>query len=240
MNRNIDELRTLMSISANASESEIMEAFDSIADYLKNYCVIKAKDGEYRILDFEFYFFNQNHQDITTHPRNSEALCWYINDFGGIDLNFKSEIKINKDPIKNKGFEIYSYKYILSKDSYSYFGGVLIRQIQRLSDKVIFDGPLKVAELFRTFNASHQLQNIPILIIAPESLEKLEFTSLKRHNLLGSHKDITKKVDYNLQSCFEKVDDSERADLINSLQKILDKESTNHYYRYCWTGLKAK
>ena len=59
MNRNIDELRTLMSISANASESKIMEAFDSIADYLKNYCVIKAKDGEYRILDFEFYFFNQ-------------------------------------------------------------------------------------------------------------------------------------------------------------------------------------
>ena len=119
MNRNIDKLRTLMSISANASESKIMEAFDSIADYLKNYCVIKAKDGEYRILDFEFYFFNQNHQDITTHPRNSEALCWYINDFGGIDLNFKSEIKINKDPIKKKGFEIYSYKYILSKDSYS-------------------------------------------------------------------------------------------------------------------------
>ena len=240
MNRNIDELRTLMSISANASESQIMEAFDSIADYIKNYCVIKAKDGEYRILDFEFYFFNQNHQDITTHPRNSEALCWYINDFGGIDLNFKSEIKINKDPIKKEGIEIYSYKYILSKDSYSYFGGVLIRQIQRLSDKVIFDGPLKVAELFRTFNASHQLQDIPILIIAPESLEKLEFANLKRHNLLGSHKDITKKVDYNLQSCFEKVDDSERADLINSLQKILDKESTNHYYRYCWTGLKAK
>ena len=239
MNRNIDELRTLMSISANASESEIMEAFDSIADYLKNYCVIKAKDEEYRILDFEFYFFNQNHQDITTHPRNSEALCWYINDFGGIDLNFKSEIKIN-DPIKKKGIEIYSYKYILPKDSDSYFGGVLIRQIQRLSDKVIFDGPLKVAELFRTFNASHQLQDIPILIIEPQSMEKLEFASHKRHNILGSHKDITKKVDYNLQSCFEKVDDSERADLINNLQKILDKESTNHYYRYCWTGLKAK
>ena len=238
MNRNIDELRTLMSISANASESEIMEAFDSIADYLKNYCVIKAKDGEYRILDFEFYFFNQNHQDITTHPRNSEALCWYINDFGGIDLNFKSEIKINKDPIKKEGIEIYSYKYILSEDSY--FGGILIRQIQRLSDKVIFDGPLKVAELFRTFNASHQLQDIPILIIAPELLEKLEFASPQRHNILGSHKDITKKVDYNLQSCFEKVDGSKRADLIESFQNIHDEESTNRCYRYCWAGFKAK
>lgn len=238
MNKSIENLRTLMSISANATEEEIKDTFKSIANYLKNYCVIKAKDGEYRILDFEFYFFNQNHQDITTHPRNSEALCWYINDFGGIDLNFKSEIKINKDPIKKEGIEIYSYKYILSKDSY--FGGILIRQIQRLSDKVIFDGPLKVAELFRTFNASHQLQDIPILIIATESLEKLEFASLKRHNLLGSHKDITKKVDYNLQSCFEKVDDSERSDLIDSIQNILDKESTNHCYRYCWAGFKAK
>ena len=238
MNRNIDELRTLMSISANASESEIMEAFDSIADYLKNYCVIKTKDEKYRILDFEFYFFNQNHQDITTHPRNSEALCWYINDFGGIDLNFESKVEVNNEPMVKKCFKTYSCRYKLSSDSY--FGGILIRQIQRLSDKVIFDGPLKVAELFRTFNARHQLQDIPILIIAPESLEKLEFASLKRHNLLGSHKDITKKVDYNLQSCFEKVDDSERLDLIDSIQNILDKESTNHCYRYCWAGFKAK
>jgi hypothetical protein len=240
MNRNIDELRTLMSISANASESKIMEAFDSIADYLKNYCVIKAKekDGEYRILDFEFYFFNKNHQDITTHPRNSEALCWYINDFGGIDLNFESKVEVNNEPMVKKGFKTYSCRYKLSSDSY--FGGILIRQIQRLSDKVIFDGPLKVAELFRTFNASHQLQDIPILIIAPELLEKLEFASPQRHNILGSHKDITKKVDYNLQSCFEKVEDSRKENLINSLQKILDKESKNHSYRYCWAGLKAK
>ena len=238
MNRNIDELRKLMSISANASESEIMEAFDSVADYLKNYCVIKAKDGEYRILDFEFYFINQNHQDITTHPRNSEALCWYINDFGGIDLNFESKVEVNNEPMVKKGFKTYSCRYKLSSDSY--FGGILIRQIQRLSDKVIFDGPLKVAELFRTFNASHQLQDIPILIIYPESLEKLEFASPQRHNILGSHKDITKKVDYNLQSCFEKVDDSERSDLIDSIQNILDKESTNHCYRYCWAGFKAK
>ena len=238
MNRNIDELRTLMSISANASESKIMEAFDSIADYLKNYCVIKTKDEKYRILDFEFYFFNQNHQDITTHPRNSEALCWYINDFGGIDLNFESKVEVNNEPMVKKGFKTYSCRYKLSSDSY--FGGILIRQIQRLSDKVIFDGPLKVAELFRTFNASHQLQDVPILIIAPELLEKLEFASPQRHNILGSHKDITKKVDYNLQSCFEKVEDSKKENLINSLQKILDKESKNHSYRYCWAGLKAK
>ena len=153
-------------------------------------------------------------------------------------MNFESKVEVNNEPMVKKGFKTYSCRYKLSSDSY--FGGILIRQIQRLSDKVIFDGPLKVAELFRTLNASHQLQDIPILIIAPESLEKLEFASPQRHNILGSHKDITKKVDYNLQSCFEKVEDSKKENLINSLQKILDKESTNHCYRYCWAGLKAK
>ena len=44
MNRNIDELRTLMSISANATEEEIKDTFKSIANYLKNYSVIKTKD----------------------------------------------------------------------------------------------------------------------------------------------------------------------------------------------------
>lgn len=238
MNKTIEDLRTLMSISSNATEEEIKEAFKSIANYLKNYCVIKTKDEKYRILDFEFYYFNQNHQDIMTHPRISEALCWYINDFGGIDLNFESKIEVNNEPMVKKGFKTYSCRYKLSSNSY--FGGILIRQIQRLSDKIIFDGPLKVAELFRTLNASYQLQNTPILIIDPESLEKLEFESFQRHNILGSHKDITKKVEYNLQSCFEKVDDSKRADLINSFQNILGKESTSHCYRYCWAGLKAK
>ena len=133
----------------------------------------------------------------------------------------------------------HSYKYILSEDSY--FGGILIRQIQRLSDKVIFDSPLKVAELFRTFNASHQLQNIPILIIAPESLETLEFTCPIRHNILGSHKNIEKKVEYNLKACFEEVDESKKESLIKNLQDILsDKESKNHSYRYCWAAPKAK
>ena len=153
-------------------------------------------------------------------------------------MNFESKVEVNNEPMVKKGFKTYSCRYKLSSDSY--FGGILIRQIQRLSDKVIFDGPLKVAELFRTFNASHQLQDIPILIIDPESLEKLEFASPQRHNILGSHKDITKKVDYNLQSCFEKVDGSKRADLIESFQNIHDEESTNRCYRYCWAGFKVK
>jgi hypothetical protein len=43
--------------------------------------------------EIEFYFYNKNHRDIITHPRESKPLCWYVNDFGGIDLNFASCIK---------------------------------------------------------------------------------------------------------------------------------------------------
>lgn len=85
------------------------------------------------------------------------------------------------------------------------------------------------------------MQNIPILIMAPESLEKLEFTCPVRHNILGSHNNIEKKVEYNLKACFEEVDESKKESLIKNLQDILsDKESKNHSYRYCWAAPKAK
>ena len=51
MDKTIDELRTLMSIPANATEEVIKDRFKSIANYIKNYCVIKTKDEKYRILD---------------------------------------------------------------------------------------------------------------------------------------------------------------------------------------------
>ena len=89
----IDEFRNKMCIPADASKDYIMKTFEDIADVLKNECVIKYGNEEYRILDFEFYFFNKNHQDISVHPRNSKALSWYINEFGGIDLNFESSIE---------------------------------------------------------------------------------------------------------------------------------------------------
>jgi hypothetical protein len=74
-----------------------------------------------------------------------------------------------------------------------------------------------------------------------ESLENIDFTSPVRHNILGSHKNIEKKVEYNLKSCFEEVDESKKESLIKNLQDILsDEESKNHSYRYCWAAPKAK
>jgi hypothetical protein len=223
----IEELKSLMRIPADASKEIIMQIFERIAGVLKNRCVIKYKNDEYRILDFEFYFYNKNHQDISVHPRNSDALCWYINDFGGIDLNFES--KINKTRVVKNGK--CSYKYELTDESY--FGGILIRQIQRLSDNVIFDGPWKVADLFRILDATSQIQSNPVLVVrkmSPKEMPQIEFNEPeKRYNLLGSKKDPKAKADYNLQECFTDVSESLKLKLETELAAFAESP-----YRYCY------
>jgi hypothetical protein len=221
----IEELRYKMRIPSDASRDHIEQTFAEIAEVLKSDCVIKFENEDYRILDFEFYFYNKNHKDISVHPRNSEALCWYINDFGGIDLNFES--KIEKKVVK-KG-KTWSFKYELTDDSY--FGGILIRQIQRLSDKMVFDGPWKVADLFRIIDATSQRQNNPVLEM--KRLDSIEFKEPQpRYNLLGSLKGNPKaKADYNLQECFMVVPDSKKQELETELAWF-----TECKYRYCWVS----
>jgi hypothetical protein len=218
----IEELKSLMCISADASKETIMQTFERIAEILANSCVIKYQNDEYRILDFEFYYYNKNHQDISVHPRNSEPLCWYINDFGGIDLNFESKIS-KKVVMKN---DKWSYKYELTDESY--FGGILLRQLQRESDKVIFDGPWKVADLFRLMDATSQSQDNPILYIEEQSLHYPKETK-KRYNLLGNKKDPKAKADYNLQECFTDVPESLKLTLETELASFADSP-----YRYCY------
>lgn len=213
----IEELKSLMCIPVNASKESVAQIFKRIAEVLKNDCVIKFQDNKYRILDFEFYYYSKNHQDISVHPRNSEALCWYINDFGGIDLNFES--KVNMVFVENGKKK--SYKYKLTDDSY--FGGILIRQIMRLSDNMVYDGPWKVADLFRLFDATSHKQNNPIIIMEKKKLPPIGFRQPeKRHNLLGSKKDPKAKADYNIQECFTDVSDALRLTLETELAAFAD------------------
>lgn len=236
LNMNIDNLRNLMCIRADADSNQINRAFDQIAECLKERCVIKFEDKEYRILDFEFYYYNTNHRDITVHPRNAEALTWYINDFGGIDLNFKSDIEKVEVKKTKKNNTYVTYKYKLKGSPF--FGGILIRRIQRIDDKCIFDGPLKVSELFRIFNATSQDQNLPTLEISQSRLEPIVFKKCLRYNILGSHKGlsdeekISKKVDYNISQCFTEVNPDLKCKLKEELKGFKDR-----LYRYCWEEL---
>ena len=217
----IEELKELMCIPADADKTTIKKHFEGIVEILKNDCVIQYEDKEYRILDFEFYFYNKNHQDISVHPRKSEALCWYINDFGGIDLNFKSDIKPKIVP---KG-KTWSLKYELTDESF--FGGILIRKIQEIDyEKRVLNGPLKVAELFRKLDATSHHQNNPVLII--KRLEPLTFVVEQRFNLLGKHT-AKEKADYILQSCFIEESYSKKQSVLEKeLEKF--KESPYRYW----------
>ena len=89
----IDDFRRLMTLDANMNTNDIEDRFEQIAKMLFESFAIQKGEKKYLFKEIEFYFYNKNHRDIITHPRASKSLCWYVNDFGGIDLNFESKIK---------------------------------------------------------------------------------------------------------------------------------------------------
>ena len=120
----IEQLRQLITLDANINISDIEERFEQIAKMLFNCFAIQKGNTIYLFKEIEFYFYNKNHRDIITHPRVSKPLSWYVNDFGGIDLNFESKIKY-ENRLNSKGKNV--KKYVL--DDSAYFGGILIRQM---------------------------------------------------------------------------------------------------------------
>lgn len=119
-----NNLFKLMTLDATMKTSDIEERFEKIAKMLFESFAIQKGETVYLFKEIEFYFYNKNHRDIITHPRVSKSLCWYVNDFGGIDLNFASSIK-RENRVNSKGKNV--EKYVL--DDSAYFGGILIRQL---------------------------------------------------------------------------------------------------------------
>ncbi|MCI7425416.1 MAG: peptidyl-arginine deiminase, partial [Prevotella sp.] len=136
--------------------------------------------------EIEFYFYNKNHRDIITHPRESKPLCWYINDFGGIDLNFGSKIRYEKR-LNSNGKKV--EKCVL--DDSAYFGGILIRQLISEDGCEILSGPLACAELFRCHNATGVDKEFPVLV---DNNAIVKYIRKPRVNLLRSKQSVEDKV----------------------------------------------
>ena len=154
--------------------------FTEIAENLFNNFIIKTSYGDFRFEEIEFYYHYKNHPDYIAQPRKSEKLIWYINDFGGIDINFKSEAQ------KQTPNDPWS-KYCWDKESY--YGGILIRQLKRISDELILDSPLKVAELFRNLGYATEGNGAMPQLVYVENLPKIEYDTRKRNNLVKSKTD---------------------------------------------------
>ena len=105
---------------------------------------------------------------------------WYVNDFGGIDLSFKSKTKVERIVNDKKKLSI---KTVLSNDSY--FGGILIRELHNAETGERLEGPWACAELFRAHDALGTIDDYPVLL-EYESAREIQDASprlnLKRSN----------------------------------------------------------
>lgn len=184
---NIDQLRQLMTLDAIMKTSDIEERFEKIAKMLFESFAIQKGETVYLFKEIEFYFYNKNHRDIVTHPRVSKPLCWYINDFGGIDINFTSSIEcVNRENSKGKNV----MKYVL--DDSAYFGGILIRQLIEKESGEILKSPLACAELFRCYDATGIDYEFPVLV--EHNNDVMSFIRKPRINLLRSKQSVENKV----------------------------------------------
>ncbi len=213
----IEELRKSLVLTEEPEEG-FEKRFEKIAKNLFNNFIIKTSYGDFRFEDIEFYFHSKKHPDYIAHPRKSEPLIWYINDFGGIDINFKSEAQ-KQTP--NDPWSKYCW------DEESYYGGILIRQLKRISDEFILDSPLKVAELFRNLGCATEGNGaMPQLVYVKDLPEiKLGTEPQTRNNLVKSEadEDYRKKLK-TISSWYSNFD---RSDDVDSYKKQVD-----YLYRY--------
>lgn len=200
-----EKLHAMMTIKADMNATDIEAQFEQIAKMLFECFAIQKGNNIYLFKEIEFYFYNKNHRDIITHPRVSKPLCWYVNDFGGIDLSFASSIK-RENRVNSKGKNV--EKFVL--DDSAYFGGILIRQlIEKKSGKVL-KGPLACAELFRSYDAtgSNMKDDLPILVECDNGNAENIITK-SRVNILRSNQIVEKKVD-NILYAYSKYPEKEK------------------------------
>lgn len=210
----IEDFRRLMTLDDIMNTSDIEERFEQIAKMLFESFAIQKGEMVYLFKEIEFYFYNKNHRDIITHPRVSKPLCWYVNDFGGIDLNFSSKIEFDSR-YNDKGKNV--KKYVL--DDNAYFGGILIRQL--ISEDEVLSGPIACAELFRCHDAIGVDYEFPVLVEHNNGM--INFIRKPRINLIRSNQSIEAKVNNVLYQYHDNVQPSKEIlhqDFINFKHKL--------------------
>ena len=129
------ELVKLLVLDNNTPKVEIEESFKIISQKLLYNSHIVTCNGSYRILEIEFYFYNQNHLDSVTIKRKEEPGMWWLHEWG-VDISFKSEKE--------------------------YYGGILVRSLLNEKSGEYICGPKKCCwELF--YSSAFVHQNTPFI-----------------------------------------------------------------------------
>lgn len=198
----IKQLEQLLSVNNDITEDDIVKTFNNSAELLLGHIAIKRGEEIYLFSDIEFYFYNQYHKDIITHPRNCGAMQWYVNDFGGIDLTFKSSTPVKRIIDKKNKLTV---KPILTDKSY--FGGILIRELCNARTGERLEGPWACAELFRVHDAQGVLNDYPILTEFETGMNIQKATP--RMNLKRNNQNTIDKVKYILSGYANEFSDED-------------------------------
>lgn len=201
--------------------------FDEIAQNIMCNYIIKKGNREYAIVEIEFYLYTNDHRDVITYPRNTEAGQWFFHQ-SGIDITFKSrDIRMLTFDKGELGLR-------------PQFGGILIRAIKPLNDenKSIIWGPQNsVFELWDVFNAfSSDNSQYPHLVEKQSGLNPSDLRKFKRWIDI---KEPTKREEKIKEWLRRLVTDTEiKIDLRQYQRDVLDEvksvspESLSYMYRY--------
>lgn len=174
----MEKLKHLLSkLDANSTVNTIRPTFSEIADILLFKSNIQTANGNYRILEIEFYFKNKNHEDNVTIKRykDEDAGMWWLHEWG-VDLSFKCNLS-NKNKCDK------------------YYGGILIRSMMSLNndnqnEKELFFGPRNCSwELF--YSSALEQNSAPRIIMTDEKNQLIGKMATTKRYITGK----TKKID---------------------------------------------
>lgn len=132
----MEKLKELLVIDSDATEKEVQNRFQQLAEKLFNEYEIEKGERHYDFLEIEFYFFNKFHNDIATYKRIMKAGKWHTH-LSGVDISFESDEE--------------------------HYGGILIRSI--IDDKgEMTNGPLcTLNKLFDNIDIEGNIGNLPVI-----------------------------------------------------------------------------
>ena len=163
------ELKKLLSLlDEKSSTKDIESTFSEIAKILLSKCYILTKNGNYRLLEIEFYFYNKAHQDVVTMKRTENAGMWWLHNWG-VDISFESKSECNEEQ--------------------RYYGGILIRSIANLNTNEVICGPQNCCWWLFSSSALEE-HKAPQIVINNGKYELSDNIDRKERYITGENKGI--------------------------------------------------
>lgn len=177
----MEELKILLStLDEKSTTKKIEETFSKIAELLLLQSYIHTGNGDFRLLEIEFYFYNENHKDDITIKRTEKAGMWWLHNWG-VDISLES------------------------KEEQKYYGGILIRSIANFNDNNVICGPHNCCWWLFYSSALEQTM-MPQIVINNGKYEFSGTVCKKSRYIPGKNKGINNEYRFYLKDNKLKID----------------------------------